>query len=609
MDTHSPLESILFFLLAAAIAVPLFRRFGLGAILGYLCAGVVIGPQCLSLIADPKNVLHFSEIGVVLLLFMIGLELNPAKLWGMRSDIAVLGGGQVLLSSALVIALVYVFFDQTLSSATVVGIALALSSTAFAMQLMAEKGILGGQNGRRGFSILLMQDLAVIPILFIVQSFASTASAESSSPWWPGPLAIVGMLLFGRFLINPLLKLIANFGGRESMTATALLIVVGSAYVMESAHLSMGLGAFMAGIMLANSSFRHQLETDIEPFKGLTLGLFFIAIGMTLDLQQLIDRPLFLLACAFGLMMIKALLIMLLLKLSEVKFRQGILIGSMLSQGGEFGFVIMAQAQSQQILAADTASMVTLIIGLSMALTVPFVLIIERSFKSKQQQEKISTIDMKHDEPEVLILGFGRFGQVTGRILAANGIPFTALDKDAEHIEFVKQFGNKIYYGNANRMDLLEKAGISYARTVIVAIDDASESENIVRHARNIYPDLTIIARARNRVNYLKLKNAGADFVIREVFSSSLNAATETLVSLGYSTGQALKATEIFKTHDEQLLESALEHHDDLGKIIEIGLQGRKELEQLFKQDFSSGGTADQQYAFNKASQKNKIGE
>lgn len=585
MHDTNPLLGLLFFLIAAVVFVPLFRWFRLGAILGYLFAGVLIGPDVLNIISDPESVLHYSEIGVVFLLFVIGLELNPNKLWQMRTQIGLLGGGQLLLST-LAIALLLYLIPVDWQYAVIIALALGLSSTAFAIQLMAEKGILASANGRRGFAILLMQDLAVIPILLIVQAFADSNAVEQP-PWWYGVLAITALLAAGRFLLNPLLSAVANFGSRETMTATALLIVVGAAYLMYATGLSMGMGAFIAGMMLANSHFRHQLETDIEPFKGLTLGLFFIAIGMTLNIQLLLTSPLLILGLSLALMLVKALVITGLLKAVKVDFRSGFTIGLMLSQGGEFAFVIMGQADMLNIIPAAMMEMTNLVVGISMALTAPLVAIFSWSTqraKTKDPSEEDS-LPIVEQESEVLILGFGRFGQITGRILAANHIPFTALDNNSTHIDFIKHFGNKIHFGDITRLDVLRAAGIENVKTILLCIGDNEKSLDVLKTIKDYFPDKKTIVRARSRMHYLQLKNAGADVVIREMFPGSLEAATQTLVAQGFTTGEAIKTTAIFRKHDEHLLEEAMEHHDNLDKLIEIGNQGRMQLEQLFNQD------------------------
>ncbi len=579
------MDSVVYFLLAAALAVPLFKRLGLGAILGYLAAGVVIGPQLLGLIDDPEKVLHFSEIGVILLLFVIGLELEPAKLWAMRTKVLLLGGGQVVITAALIYGILAYLFEVNTNTAIVIALALALSSTAFAIQLMADQGILGNEDGRRGFSILLFQDLAVVPILFIVQALAPGQADTEGGAWWLAPLAILGLVVFARYLISPVLNFMSRYGGREIMTVVALLIVLGSAVLMEHANLSMGLGAFMAGMMLANSSFRHQLEADVEPFKGLSLGLFFISIGMTLDFGLLTASPMTIMLGTLGLMALKAAVIVGLVMVAGVPLPRGLLLGLMLCQGGEFGFVIVADSLNADLLDRETAGLVNLMVGISMALTAPAVIWFDKFTDKQIAKAPENTEKFDSTEPEALILGFGRFGQVTGRILAANHIHFTALDKSAQHIEFVKKFGNQVYYGDASRREVLEAAGISKVRTVVVAIDEPHQAKSIVEYVRANFPKITVIARAHNRSDYLALRAAGAHSVIREVFAGALEAATEALHALGYSDGQSMQKAETFKQHDQQLLDKQTQVRHDDSKVIEISLEGREELEAIFQQD------------------------
>lgn len=577
--------SVVYFLLAAAIAVPLFKKLGLGAILGYLAAGVVIGPAALGLINDPENVLHFSEIGVILLLFVIGLELEPAKLWAMRAQVLLLGGGQLIATAVLSYFILSRGLGMQSNGALVVSMAVALSSTAFAIQLMADKGMMGTEDGRRGFSILLFQDLAVVPILFIVQALSPAADKPDALPWWIAPAAVLILVAFARYLINPALNFMSRYGGAEIMTVVALLIVMGAAVLMDSAGLSMGLGAFLAGMMLANSTFRHQLEADVEPFKGLSLGLFFISIGMTLNLKLLVTDPVTVVAGTLGLMALKTAVVAALVMVARVPFSRALMLGLILSQGGEFGFVIMAQALSEKLLDANVAGIVNLVVGISMALTSPVVIWAERRMDKKAMQTPQKDSEFEDKAPEVLILGFGRFGQVTGRILAANHIAFTALDKDAEHIEFVRRFGNKVFYGDAARREIMEAAGLSGARIVVVAIDEPQIALNVVEYVHHNYPKITLIARAHNRADFIKLKASGAKIVIREVFAGALEAATETLIALGFSDSQALAAAGVFEQHDRKLLEKQAKAGEDPEQLIQIGLTGRQELEELFRKD------------------------
>jgi monovalent cation:proton antiporter-2 (CPA2) family protein len=579
----SVLGSAVIFLAATVIAVPIFKKFKLGAILGYLVAGLVIGPQVMNWVNDPVTILHFAELGVVLLLFVIGLELQPEKLWRMRNQILFTGGGQLLIS-ALVIALILHFMMAfSWSISLVIGLALALSSTAFAVQLMTEHRILKSPPGQQGFSILLMQDLAVIPILLLVENL-STSSGQSTPPWWISVLAIVAVLAVGRYLTNPFLRLVSKYGSEEVMTAAALLIVIATAVGMQEAGLSMGMGAFVAGILLANSSFRHQLETEIEPFKGLLLGLFFIAIGMNLDLSLLVSKPLFILSASVILVLVKTGIIFAILKIAKQRKTDAIRVGLMLSQGGEFAFVVMAQASGNGLLPLQISSEVTLIVGISMALTAPLVILHSLWFNSRNCP---AVYDSSPDfnEPEVLIAGFGRFGQVSGRILAANNIPFTALDKDAEHIEFVRQFGNKVFFGDACRLDLLVAAGIEHAKVILVAVDDEDDALKIAELVRKHFPDVKVIARARNRYTAVKLYNLGIQTNVREVFAGGLEAANMLLQAYGLSETEASGLIDIFAAHDKSLLESTMMQNMDFDQLVAVSKKGRQELQNLFEED------------------------
>lgn len=521
----SLLSSVAIFLGATLVAVPLFKKLKLGAILGYLIAGVVIGPSVFNLVSDPYTILQFAELGVVLLLFVIGLELEPATLWRMRNQIIFSGGSQLLASAAAIGLFSHFVLGLSFTASLVIGLALALSSTAFAIQLMNEQRILQTAPGQRGFSILLMQDVAVIPILLLVTALASVKT-ESGPAWYISLGAVVGVLLVGRFLVNPLLRVVARYGSSEVMTAAALFIVLVTGLAMDKVGLSMGMGAFIAGILLADSSFKHQLETEIEPFKGLLLGLFFIAIGMNLDLQLLFNDPVFMVSMSILLVIVKGAIIFSILRASKQSSTDSMRIAIMLSQGGEFAFVVMTLALSNTVLDASIAGQVNLIVGLSMALTSPAVIVYSLFFNTKNCPAVYdSHADATATESRVIIAGFGRFGQITGRILAANSIPFTAMDKDAEHIEFVRQFGNKVYFGDATRLELLKKAGIENARVLLVAIDNGEEVTEVVKLVQLEFPKVKIIARARNRMHAIELSKLGVSYFVREMFDSALSAS------------------------------------------------------------------------------------
>ncbi|MEP7702654.1 monovalent cation:proton antiporter-2 (CPA2) family protein [Paraglaciecola sp. 25GB23A] len=573
----------LVFLVATVVAVPIFKKLKLGAILGYLVAGLVIGPQVMDWVNDPQTILHVAELGVVLLLFLIGLELAPEKLWKMHKQIIFSGGGQLIVSALIIGAILYFLLGFSFVISSIIGLSLGLSSTAFAIQLMTEHKILKSPPGQQGFSILLMQDLAVIPILLLVES-VSTTNITGGPEWWVSILAVAGILVIGRFLINPFLGLISSYGSAEVMTAAALLIVIATALGMEEAGLSMGMGAFIAGILLANSTFRHQLETEIEPFKGLLLGLFFIAIGMNLDLSLLVSEPLFIICASVILVLIKTTIIFAILKANKQLTTDAMRIGLMLSQGGEFAFVVMAQAASNGILPTEVAAQVTLIVGISMALTAPLVILHSLWFTSKNCP---AVYDSHSDEsePQVIIAGFGRFGQVSGRILAANNIPFTALDKDAKHIEFVKQFGNKVFYGDACRLDLLETAGIEQAKILLIAVDGEDEGLKIAELVHHNFPHVRIIARARNRFAARRYAEIGVNHYVRELFAGGLEAASMLLTEYGFSDEQVREMVDIFAKHDKTLLDKTVHEQMSMDDLIKTSKQGREELATLFKRD------------------------
>lgn len=585
MHEENLLVDALYYLLAAVIAVPLFKKIGLGSILGYLSAGIVLGPHVLGLVSDPEEVLHFAEYGVILLLFVIGLELAPQKLWTMRGQIGVLGGSQLFISAALLTGL-FSLIALSLQQSVVLGLALGLSSTAFAVQLMSEERILASPLGRKGFSILLLQDLAVIPILLLVGVIAqSDVPGESSVPWYYSIAAVVGVLVFGRFGLNQVLGIVAQTNNREVMTAASLLIVISVAVLMDSVSLSMGLGAFIAGIMLANSDFRHQLESDIEPFKGILLGLFFIAVGMTLNLELFMASPLLMLFGAVALVSLKTLVIVAVLRLNHVSFKESFQLGLMLSQGGEFAFVILSEASQVSLLNAQISEQVTLVVGLSMAMTSPLVVLHRKIWKARSESQPEQNAHWDTHEPEVIIAGFGRFGQIIGRMLAARHIPFTAMDKSSTHVEFVKQFGNRIFFGNMTRLDLMRSAGIKHAKIMVVAVDDIEESLEIVALVKEQNPRIRIIARAIDRAHARRLLALGIESVIRDTFASSLEAATRTLEQLGYPEGRALEVMETFRLHDEQMLTKSVEHMDDINKLHRMAREGRQELQDLFEKD------------------------
>ncbi len=579
MDHHSKLQ-VVYFLLAAIIAVPIFRRIGLGAILGYLVAGAAIGPCAFKLIPDPQSAMHLAEFGVVMLLFVIGLEIDPQRLWNARIKVLLLGGGQMLISGML-IAGVLLWGEFTWQPAVLLGLTLALSSTAFAVPLMEEKNYMASPMGRDAFAILLLQDLAVIPLLLLLGAWAKAApgQAASLSFWW-GLMAIAGVIVVGRFLLSPLLSMVARYGSREIMTALDLLLVLGTALIMEAVGLSMGMGAFIAGLLLTSSSFKHQLAADIEPFKGLLLGLFFISVGMTLDLHLLIQYPWMIFGFAAALMLLKAMVIALLMRFCGYGFFDGFTLGMIMAQGGEFAFVILEKARLINFIPDAYSSYLVLVVGVSMALTAPMVILCQ-AFKPKRVDKEAEADVIENHGPEVLIIGFGRFGQIVGRLLKASGIAFTALEKDSMQVKFMQEFGAKSYFGDATRLDLLEAAGIAEAKVVVVAVDSVDDSMVIVRLIQSHFPHVQCIARARNRLHVYQLHEQGIQDVIRETFESSLVAAEKTLISLGLTESQAIEKVAIYRDWDEAALVQAAPLFQDEVKLREFAKQSVEELRVL----------------------------
>ena len=588
MHPESLIINMLLLLAAAVFFVTLFNRLGLGSILAYLVTGVLVGPGVLGWYEDPELILHISEIGIVLFLFVIGLELAPQRLWKMRKDVFGAGSLQLFISGIIIVGITLAA-GIAFNTALVVGAALALSSTAFALQLLEENKQLGKPNGKLSFAVLLFQDVSVIPLLALMPLLAvSSASPEHHTGWLDfgfGMLIIVGILVAGRYLIDPVLAWVAGNGSKEIFTAFALLLVLSVAVAIEHAGLSMGMGAFIAGVLLAESNYRHQLEADIDPFKGLLLGLFFIAVGMSMNLDVLVDNIGLLLALAVGLVILKGGVLYGVGRLFSLSNREALKFAVMLSQGGEFAFVLFAQAGALNLLGQELRDLLVLVISFSMAMTPLLLIITRRKFtRPVDLDEGIADEQLPHESVAV-IAGFGRFGQIVGRIFTMHRIPFTALDKSPDNITFMQRMRLKIYYGDCTRLDMLEKANVAKAKVFVLAIADIQSSvktaELILRH----YPHVALIVRAKNRMHAYKLIDIGVKHVFRETFESSLEAALTSLFELGYPDGQAIEAVKLFREHDMRMLDRAAAHYHDEGKLTELALQGRAELEELFEQD------------------------
>jgi glutathione-regulated potassium-efflux system protein KefB len=521
---------------AAAIAVPIFTRAKLGAILGYLAAGILIGPYALGLISgsSTESVRSFAEFGVVLLLFVIGLELRPSRLWAMRREIFGLGLSQLLLSGALLGVSVGLLLGLSWKAAVIIGPALALSSTAFAVQVFKERGELNTPKGETAFSILLFQDLAIVPLLALVALLAGNQEAASTQPGWLKALimiaAVGGVIIAGRYLLTPLFRLIAQSGAREALAAAALLIVVGTAALMNYIGLSMALGAFLAGVMLAESEFRHQLEADIEPFRGLLLGLFFIAIGMGLDLSVVKNQALLLLALVAIFCSVKFVSIFAVLRFFKTARNAALGIAAAIAQGGEFGFVLFGQALAAKLIDAQTASLLTAAVTISMALTPLLVMLMDRLTCDKGEAPDITGAEVENAEHgSVIVAGFGRMGQVVAQMCRARGIKVTCIDSKSSQIELSRRFGAQVYYGDGRRADVLRAAGAGDARLLVFCQDGTSVSQENIDAIRMEFPTLTILARAYDRRHALALMKADVDFIVRETFESGVTLGKETL--------------------------------------------------------------------------------
>jgi len=591
MDTAF-LTNALIYLAAAVVAVPLAKRLGLGSVIGYLGAGLVIGPWGLRLISDVEAILHFSEFGVVLLLFLIGLELDPKRLWQMRGPIFGLGGAQVL-GCGLLLAALALAMGWKPAAAAVAGMGLALSSTAIALQPLTERNLLTTAGGRAAFSTLLFQDIAVIPMLALLPLLAGQEDLANSGEAWRAVLLAVGVIgavvAGGRYLTRPLFRYIAATGMREIFTAAALLIVIGSAALMQMAGLSMALGTFMAGVLLAESEFRHELESDIEPFKGLLLGLFFISVGMSVDIGLLIQWPGTVVGLVAALLLLKAAVLGALARFGGVPRRQAALFIFLLAPGGEFAFVIFGAAAGSGALDAQTAGLLTVAVALSM-LAGPLLLVLhDRLIAPRLSRVAERPQDQIEDEGhKVIIAGFGRFGQIITRLLHSNGISATVLDHDPDNIETLRRFGFKVFYGDATRQDLLEAAGADKAKLLVVVVDDETASLELVDMARRRFPHLKIIARARNVQHVIELLNREIplESVQRETFLAALALGEQALRALGHGAYAAHRRALTFRRANEALLRDMYAHWDEgLERRISLQKAARAQLEQNLAAD------------------------
>jgi glutathione-regulated potassium-efflux system ancillary protein KefC/glutathione-regulated potassium-efflux system protein KefB len=575
------------FLLTIVILVPLFQRLKLGAVLGYLAGGMLLGPWGLGVVADTENIYVFAEFGVALLLFLVGLELEPARLWSMRRLVFGLGGAQ-LVFTALAIGSLGAWLGLTGHVAAVAGLGFAMSSTALVLSALAERGQLASNHGRQAFAVLLFQDMSVIPLLALLPLLAF-ASLEDAVNWTVTVKAVVVIAVFvaaSRVAVRPVLQFIARRSSPEVFTAAALLLVVGAAVMTESLGLSMSLGAFLSGLLLADSEFRHELEADIEPFKGLLLGLFFMSVGMRANLTLAEQAPLLLLGLAAGLILLKFAVMWGITLAARSPAAEGQRVSMSLAQGGEFAFVLFGAAAAIGILEVATREWLDMIVTASMVLAAPAMILHDRLLTLRTARAIAADYD-RIDAPAtpVIIAGYGRFGQIVSRVLRMCDIPFTALEISHAQVEFVRQFGNRIYYGDASRPQLLEAAKAGQARLFVLAIDDVEASVNTAEIVRRHYPDLEILARARNRVHYFRLRDLGVRAIYRDTFPASLDVAHQALLRLGFGVAGAQRAVSLFREHDLSQLEAQYAVHRDEAQLVQTSREAAEQLRQLFEAD------------------------
>ena len=593
------------YLAAAVVSVPLAKRLGLGSVLGYLIAGVAIGPFGFGLVGrEGQDVMHFAEFGVVMMLFLVGLELQPALLWRLRGPILGLGGLQVGVS-AVVLGTIAALAGLGLRAGLGVGMILALSSTAIVLQTLSEKGLMGTSAGQSSFAVLLFQDLAVIPMLALMPLLAGAgagreapdAAATHAGGWiaelpaWGRTLVVLGavalVILGGRFLVRPAFRFIARTRLREIFTAAGLLLVVGIALLMSAVGLSPALGTFLAGVLLATSEYRHELESDIEPFKGLLLGLFFIAVGASIDFALVAARPGLVAGLVAGLLAIKFAILLALARGFRMGLEQSLLFAFALAQGGEFAFVLFSFATQTGLLEASAASPLVAVVALSMAATPLLMLGHEKLVQPRvmTREREARPADAIDEQNAVIVAGFGRFGHIVGRLLTANGVGCTVLDVDSDHVELLRKLGLKVFYGDASRHDLLEAAGAARARLLVVAVDGREKRLEIIRTAQKHFPNLEILTRARNRDEAYELLEAGVQHVWRDTLDSSLALGVEALRRLGFRAHRAVRAARTFRVHDEASVRELSRMRHDRKAYLVRARQTIEDLERLMRED------------------------
>jgi glutathione-regulated potassium-efflux system protein KefB len=590
VQTHGFLQYAVVLLLAAVIAVPLAKRWQLGAVLGYLAAGALIGPSGIRLIGNTEEISQISELGVVMMLFVIGMELSPQRLWVMRRTVFGIGSLQ-MVATTLVIGGIALALGLDWKAALIIGLGLALSSTAIDLQILAERKELQSAHGRLGFAILLFQDVAAIPVLALIPvlgtAHATTTAGAETFAALRVIVTIAVVIVGGRYLLRPMFRAAARAGSPEVFTATALLVVMGTAWVMELVGLSMSLGAFLAGVLLADSEYRHEIEAQIEPFRGLLLGLFFVSVGMSLDIDMVMHQPQLVGALLASLLAVKALLLYAISRgAAGEDHSQSVALAAILSQGGEFAFIVFTLAANNALIDPAQRDLLILIVTLSMATTPLLVRIraeispIEKKAKPVREFDRIDGAT-----PRVIVAGFGRVGQIVARLLNAHHIPFTALDRDAEQVDFVRQFGNQVFYGDATRLDLLRAAQTDKAEIFVIATENPEENLRTARILKRHFPHLKVFARARNRQHVFRLMDLNVDEIVRDTFFSSLEIARHVLEALGYDPVTTAEHLRRFREHDERVLANQYPVYDDETALLQTTKEARDDLQRLFEVD------------------------
>ncbi len=588
MEHASWLSGLLVYLAAAVFAVPVAKFFGLGSIIGYLAAGILIGPWGLKFVTDPQQMLEFAEFGVVLMLFLVGLELEPQRLWSLRKPIFGWGNTQLFGSAVLLVA-GSLAFGIDWRFAVVAAIGLAMSSTAIGLGVLAERNMMATTAGESILSVSLLQDIAAIPILALVPFLVLGSGHEASSSGWLGPAKAIGtiavVILGGRLLLRPMLRWIALSDTPEIFTAASLLLVVATAALMNAVGLSMALGAFLAGVLLAESEYRRELETDIEPFKSLLLGLFFIAVGMSIDFAVVVQQPWLIAGVVVAFLAVKAFVLWTMADAMRIPMLERPIFVLLLAQGGEFGFVVFQTAQQAGVISAPVSSFLVAAVAISMLLTPLFLVAADRWWipflagsKRRPDVEEIR----EAQNASVIIAGFGRYGQIVARVLFANGVKPTVLDHDGEAIEALRKFGWPVFYGDATRLDLMRTAGADRARLLVLAIDDIEQSVECAKMVRENFPEVTIVARARNVQHYYELYELGVTMIERETLDSALMTARSALEQLGWQPHQARNLALRFRRHNVAQLAALAPHRKDEARLIAAAKQGRQQLEELF---------------------------